>query len=67
MSKQLFRKGDRVEYTWPNFGEPTTKQGRITIAHRDGVVTVRWDGDRRPQWWPSPDNLNAPLFARPAK
>ena len=51
------KKGDRVEYTWPNdlIGKPPfTGQGTVLCAHRDGSVTVVWDHCRwhRKDWWP---------------
>ena len=58
--KHSFKKGDRVEHTWPNFGNPTTDQGTVKIAHRDGTVTIVWDHNtiyKRPMWWSSVELL----------
>lgn len=62
MGKQAFKKGDRVEYTWPNRiirKPPFTDQGTVIRAHRGGCVTIQWDHANRgkPQWWQSVDLL----------
>lgn len=59
MTEKRFRKGDRVEYTLPNFGEPTTGQGTVAKAQRDGCLYIIWDHDvqRRKQFWPNPEKL----------
>lgn len=43
-----FKKGSRVEYTWPGFGKddpdhPYTNRGTVVRVGRHGDLTVLWD------------------------
>lgn len=67
-----FKKGNRVEYTWPGLGAgPFTDQGTVLIAHRDGSITVQWDNAAKStggrQWMHTPHTPVRKVEAAKAK